>query len=286
MIDRLSTAAKVSRYHLLLRTARRLFCRTSQLPDLCNNQTGLVLQELRTQNIGALLQISAATATSRSSRKIAPVCCCYSRPAWTRVVISLPNCIHICTGIPTVVIHSVRRVLAAAAPAGTAMHLESHDIWQSLQPAKNFPSQLQLIDEVGCKMKKLQKHTVYWTKKSILKSFPRLDNCCCIAAQEKKAKMGLITRPHAFTQAKFFSQCSQLWSAESSSIPPSFTTTKNQSNWQSPDDDNSSSSACMIFTSHSRIKLQTRFFLLSTNNQKDLNLTKKPPKSTQKKIIL
>jgi hypothetical protein len=41
------------------------------------------------------------------------------------------------------------------------MHLESHDIRQSLQPAKNFPSQLQLIDEVGCKMKKLQKHTVY-----------------------------------------------------------------------------------------------------------------------------
>jgi hypothetical protein len=112
------------------------------------------------------------------------------------------------------------------------MHLESHDIWQS-QPAKNFPSQLQLIDEVGCKMKKLQKHTVYWTKKSILKRFPRLDNCCCIAAQEKKAKMGLITRPHAFTQAKFFSQYSQLWSAESSSIPSSFTTTRNQSNWQS-----------------------------------------------------
>lgn len=233
MIDRLSTAAKVSRYHLLLQTARRLFCRTSQLPDLCNNQTGLVPQELRAQNIGALLQISAATATSRSSRKIAPVCCCYSRPAWTWVLISLPNCIHICTGIPTVVIHRVRRVLAAAAPADTAMHLESHDIWQSLQPAKNFPSQLQLIDEVGCKMKKLQKHTVYWTKKSILKSFPRLDNCCCIAAQEKKAKMGLITRPHAFTQAKFFSQYSQLWSAESSSIPSSFTTTNNQSNWQS-----------------------------------------------------
>ncbi len=287
MIDRLSTAVKVSRYHLLLQTARRLFCRTSQLPDLCNNQTGLVPQELRAQNIGALLQISAATATSRSSRKIAPVCCCYSRPAWTRVVISLPNCIHISTGTPTVVIHRVRRVLAAAAaPAGPAMHVESHDIRQSLQPAKNFPSQLQLIDEVGCKMKKLQKHTVYWTKKSILKSFPQLDNCCCITAQEKKAKMGLITRPHAFTQAKFFSQYLQQLAA--------------------PDDDNSSSSTCMIFTNHSRIKLQTRFFLLSTNNQptwntksqhpllqleilikkrllpKRLQLDKEPSKSTQK----
>jgi hypothetical protein len=93
--------------------------------------------------------------------------------------------------------------------------------------------------------------------------------------------MGLITRPHAFTQAKFFSQYLQQLAV--------------------PDDDNSSSSACMIFTNHSRIKLQPRFFLLSTNNQptwntksqhpllqleilikKRLQLDKEPSKSTLK----
>jgi hypothetical protein len=71
--------------------------------------------------------------------------------------------------------------------------------------------------------------------------------------------MGLITRPHAFTQAKFFSQYLQQLAV--------------------PDDDNSSSSACTIFTNHSTIKLQTRFFLLSTNNQLT-NLEHKIPTHT------
>lgn len=143
---------------------------------------------------------------------------------------------------------------------------------------KNFPSQLQLIDELGCKMKKLQKHKVYWIKKSILKRFPRLDNCCCITEQEKKAKMGLITRPHAFTQAKFFSQYSQLWSAESSSIPSSFTTTKIQSNWQSQ----TTTTAAALHAWSSQITQESNskpnsFFSPPTTNQPTWNTKSQHP---------
>jgi hypothetical protein len=116
--------------------------------------------------------------------------------------------------------------------------------------------------------------------------------------------MGLITRLHAFTQAKFFSQYSQLsWELFYS---VKLHNNKNSKQLAVPDNENSSSSACRIFTNDSRIKLQTKFFLLSTKNQptwntksqhplqqleilikkrllpRRLQLDKKPSKSTQK----